>query len=1200
MKELDHLAVELSGRNLIEASAGTGKTYAIAALYLRLVIEKGLTPGQILVVTYTEAATEELRGRIRTRLREALEVFSGAVTDDPILRGLAANRNGAGPGPLPARDRLNLALTTFDLAAIHTIHGFCLRALQDHAFESGSLYDTELVTDQTPLLREIVDDFWRTTFFTGEGHLLRHVLADGMSPDSCGAFLKEMLAGPELRIMPAYDGVAVEAVEAACRSAYEAVAAAWPADRAAVTALLSDDRNMSQAAGWYPPADLAAHCRGMDAFLSGGDPWEPCPAFERFTTTGVVAGTKQKRGTPPVHPFFELCEDLAAGVRERLLLLKWELITFARQRLPARKREANVRFFDDLLADLAAALKRENGPSLAASLRETYRAALIDEFQDTDPVQYGIFRRIYGEADLPLFLIGDPKQAIYSFRGADIFAYLEAAGDVEAGRRFTLTENWRSSPRLLAALNRLFAGGGRPFVYDEIAYHPVRAGNEKSGTAFLLPDGGESPLQVWLVPPGGGDGGLKVGDANTLIPAAVAAEISRLLRAGRYGTALVDGRPLLPQDVAVIVRNQWQAGYVQEALRAAGIPSVMRCDRSIFATGEAREICTLLAALADPGDETRVRTALITDLLGRNGDEIAALMDDEPAWDVCLQAFRDYHRCWLERGFMAMTRTLLSGEGVRGRLLRRPDGERRLTNLLHCFEVIHRAGHEGGLGIEGQVAWFSERVGRGESAEEYQIRLETDEMAVRIVTVHLSKGLEYPVVFCPFLWGGLKGEKGVVSFHDGYTLVKDFGSPGYDRHRALAGREALAESLRLLYVSLTRAKFRCYLVGGKFHDRNRRNRPETSPLAYLFHTSEATRGAADVVTLQEEEVKTLSAVRMAEQYEALAGGGGEIAVLPMPDPGEIIPLPPAGEGPAGLRCRRFPGGIEQNWRVASFTSFARHGGGEQELPDRDLSPAAVEPPLSLTPAEPQGMTIFTFPRGAKAGIFLHEIFEQLDFSAGIDAAAVAEGLRRHSFSPEWLHPVCSMVRNVLAAPLGTSRDPFTLSDLRPGSWITELEFFFPLRFVSVETLGGPLRRWRGSSPAVDLEALCRALSFRPVRGMVRGFMDLVFEQGGRYYLLDWKSNHLGSRAEEYGPATLAAAMASNLYPLQYLLYTVALNRYLSLRVAGFDYASHFGGVRYLFLRGIDPQRGEEFGIFRDLPPAGLMRELTELLVDAGG
>jgi exodeoxyribonuclease V beta subunit len=290
----------------------------------------------------------------------------------------------------------------------------------------------------------------------------------------------------------------------------------------------------------------------------------------------------------------------------------------------------------------------------------------------------------------------------------------------------------------------------------------------------------------------------------------------------------------------------------------------MRSDRSIFSTDEAREVCILLGALADPGSEAKIRAALVTDILGRSGNDIAGLLEDEERWEKFLENFRDYHQLWQERGFMVMSQSLMAREEVRGRLLRRSDGERRLTNLLHCFEVIHQAAHERGLGIEGLITWFGERVSGGEEADEYQIRLETDEKMVKIVTVHVSKGLEYPVVFCPFMWGGIRGNDEVITFHDDFNMVKDFGSPAYELHRGLAQKESLAESLRLLYVALTRAKFRCYLLGGKVVGRKGINEPETSALAYLLHASDVVKGSDEVVGLLAKEVGALSAQQMEE------------------------------------------------------------------------------------------------------------------------------------------------------------------------------------------------------------------------------------------------------------------------------------------------------------------------------------------------
>ena len=1202
MNELDHLHIPLSGRHLIEASAGTGKTYAIACLYLRLLIERDLLPEQILVVTYTEAATKELRHRIRSRIREALEVMGGAASDDSFLNGLASATEREGNGRRQAMERLKRAMALFDTASIFTIHSFCMRALQDHAFESGSLYDTELIADQTDLLREIVDDFWRSRFFTEPAPLLGYALQSKLSPDTLLKFLKEMLASSRLEITPRFTPENITAIEAVCHDRFRKVQEEWARSRTEVEEILLNSKELGRAADTYRLSDVVpALLDGIGTLVAGTNPFGLFPAFEKCCLSTIISATK-KNNVPPAHPFFACCEELLQGVRERFLALRWELIEFASHRLPERKRRANVRFFDDLLADLSAALQGKRGMACAASLGEKYPAGLIDEFQDTDPLQYDIFRRIYAGEGKVLFLIGDPKQAIYSFRGADIFAYLKAAADVAEENKHTLTGNWRSTPQLLTALNKVFQRRSAPFVFEEIAYHPISSGKSGDRDDLLLEGGDDVPLQVWHLPLGDQGKPLNIGQATTRIPPAVAAEIVRLLQAGKEGRAQINGRPLAPGDMAVIVRTHREGACIQGALREVAVPSVMRSDQSIFATGEAGDVYALLSALADPGNEAKVRAALVTPLLGRSGDDIARFLDGEQAWEDILTAFRDYHHAWLERGFMVMFRWLLSRERIRGRLLRRPDGERRLTNVLHCLEVIHSAAHEKGLGIEGVLAWFSERINGGESAEEYQIRLETDEQAVKIVTIHVSKGLEYPVVFCPFLWGGVRQGDEIVSFHSGFTMGKDFGSPDYGRHQLQASREALAENLRLFYVALTRAKYRCYLIAGKVDGSRGASKPETSPLAYLLHSTGTPGAEADMVAELAAEVAGRASVAMVEELQNLAGmSQGTIAVQEMPAEAAERFQPDHLPGESFL-CRTFGATIGSDWRVASFTSFSRHETPASERPDRDEG--AIPRALSLPAASDElrsSRNIFTFPKGAQAGIFLHSLFEQLDFAAATAETVgnlVDKGLTRYGYEEGWRDVVAAMVHDVIATPLPGSDVPFTLAGLRPGSWIAELEFFFPLRFVTSDLLRDLLRRWCGAGDgSLQADHMWRTLQFQPVRGMVRGFMDMVFEHQGRYYLLDWKSNHLGYRVEDYAADALGGEMGRKLYTLQYLLYTVALTRYLTLRVPGFDYASQFGGCLYLFLRGMSPEQGSACGVFHDLPPVELINELTDLLVE---
>jgi exodeoxyribonuclease V beta subunit len=352
-----------------------------------------------------------------------------------------------------------------------------------------------------------------------------------------------------------------------------------------------------------------------------------------------------------------------------------------------------------------------------------------------------------------------------------------------------------------------------------------------------------------------------------------------------------------------------------------------------------------------------------------------------------------------------------------------------------------------------------------------------------------------------------------------------------------------------------------------------------------------------------DECAKLTTQQMTEQLQAFSSSAkGDISVVPLPSGNDAAALPlqiDAGKIPA---CREFTSRIDTSWRVASFTSFAAHGGATAELPDRDAiirHPENIDPSVDL----PQHPSIFTFQKGAQAGIFLHGIFEELDFAdCSHDEIRRVSGkcIESYGYDTMWLPAVCRMVDNVTRVPLKSSQGVFSLADIEAGKWLTEFEFFFPLKFVTTIQMKECLNKWSGASPGIDLAGMCRTLGFKPVQGVVRGFMDMVFEHDGRYYLVDWKSNHLGYRVEDYGQEMLKREMERNLYPLQYLLYTVALNRYLSLRVKDYQYARHFGGIIYLFIRGIDPEHGEKYGVFRDIPPEGLISELTDCLIETGG
>ncbi|MGD2124660.1 MAG: exodeoxyribonuclease V subunit beta [Desulfobacteraceae bacterium] len=1204
MKTFDLLHSPLEGTNLIEASAGTGKTYTITGLFLRLALEMNLSADEILVVTFTEAATEELRDRIRGKIREAVVAFSAGRCEDAFLNQLVQTYRD----PSEAVKFLREALIAFDEAAIFTIHGFCRRMLHENAFESGSLFDTELLTDEESLKREIIDDFWRKHFSSASPLFVNYAIHNKLSPESLLSLLSNRMAQPYLQIIPKVEMVDSSSDEKAFMACFREVRSAWPSVKKDIEKILTNDQGLNRSK--YGKAKIPEWIRSMNDFVaSGGNDPFLFRDFVKFTRQELEKAVK-KGHAPPMHPFFELCEKLGevqgkleSVFARRLLGLKVHLFQEVQDELTRKKRGKNIQTFDDLLLRLHQALAGKGGELLSKAIRRKYKAALIDEFQDTDPVQYAIFNHIFAREKSVLFFIGDPKQAIYGFRGADIFAYMEAARNVQT--RYTLGENWRSEPHLIEATNTLFGHAEHPFVYDEIRFQPSGPAEDKDPEILRIDDRTGTPLQVWFLDarkwsePGKP---ITKRFARDVIPKAVAAEISRLLSLSRKNRAFIGKRVLREGDIAVLVRRNAEAILVQKALSELRIPSVLYTTGNLFDSREAMETERVLAAIIEPNNEKLLKAALATDMLGVKGETLDALMEDEVEWEKRLIKFKCYHDLWHERNFVRMFRACLSQESVLTRLISLPEGERRNTNLLHLMEVLHQVSVQRNLNMTGLLKWLSEqRAPDTPRLEEHQLRLESDENAVKLVTIHKSKGLEYPVVFCPFAWDGskMRRSKEPFTFHedrDDTRLTLDLGSEAMDENRLSAEKEQLAENLRLLYVALTRAKCRAYLVWGRF------NEAETSAPAYLLYPPPS-EDRGDVVGATGEHFRALSDEAVLAGVKRISDkAGGSIMLHDMPtETGEAYSIP--SEEKVLLSYRKFSGRIDRQWKISSFSSLISDHLHGEDLADRDaISPGDDQEGDGLQGSEmeeaPSG--IFSFPKGTKAGTFLHDLFEHLDFTSkdsSLLKILVAGKLRQYGFEATWQDAVCDMVDRVLSVPLDGGREDFCLSGVPNAERLNEMEFYFPLKSVSSRRLRTIFEKYERSEPLSEIRERMERLEFAPVRGFMKGFMDMVFRFEGRFYLVDWKSNFLGNRVEDYDRHRMGAAMEDAFYILQYHIYTLALHQYLKLKLPGYHYEEHFGGVYYIFLRGVDPNRGSEFGIYRDRPPVDLIDELNANLIE---
>ena len=1213
-RALDPLTIPLRGSRLIEASAGTGKTWTIAALYVRLVLGHGgaeagfgrpLHPSQILVMTFTIAATRELSDRIRRRLVEAAAAFRAIdprAIDDPFLARLA---DACPPGA--ARDdaawRLATAAEAMDEAAVVTIDAWVQRMLREHAFDSGSTFDERLDPDPDAMLDEAARDYWRRQVYPLRGAALDDATALWATPARLATNVRALI--PRLDDRDS-DGIDVDDVddadpaiahrrsspptlaqvrEASLARRRAALAAwkdgwferltamrAWLADRAVTRKgeFFTGKLKAKVADGWF--ATLIAWSRDPDGIafgVSGAALHRLSPAGLRecaidAATLELPAGFEAfARLVPPT------ALD-AAPVAMRL-----HAAHAVKARVRVLKRRAGIFGFQDQIERLDRALAGPAGERLRQRIVEQFPAAMIDEFQDTSPLQYRVFDRLYRTADddpaTALFLIGDPKQSIYGFRGADIHSYLRAR-TATAGRHDRLTINHRSTAPLVEAVNRLFgvAEGhdGGAFRFDVDA-----AGGEPGPVPFVPVDAVDAMRKrsESFVTSAGDVAALTIVHADEPMtrPAVLrrfgeicAERVAVLLddpgcgmrRAGRAAGDAPFTR-LRPADVAILVRDRLEAATVRRALRRRRIASVFLSDQdSVFASDEAADLLHWLRAVADPLDARRARVAYATGLIGLPVDALAALVDDERRLEARLEQLKALHRDWREQGVLSMLRQTLHRLDLPARWLAN-DGERRLTNVLHLAELLQAASTT----VEGEhalIRWMGERVASGtRRGDEEIVRLESDANLVQVVTIHKAKGLEYPVVVIPFA-SGLREFR----IKEGFVWVPDvdgarrlvFDPDATDRGRAEL--DARQEDLRLFYVALTRARHAVWLGVAPTQVRNRVVFHE-SALGYLLTGGRAIDASAVAAALH-ARFGDLPSVRL----ESIDG-----------DP-SLTQVSRADARPALRETKPYAAVFERDWSVGSFSALVR----DLRRTPRSLSsvsPAVAEElltgPADDEPAAPGGLAQrlrharHRFPRGALAGNFLHDQLEWLGQEAfAITRSATRDQLlarcrrsgwgHRADDAVEWLTEVVTTV----LPPLGVALDGLTHG-------ASEMEFWLPSEHLEADAIDRLCRHHLlGGRPRPALPA-------QRVNGMLMGFIDLVFEVDGRYWVLDYKSNALGDTDDDYTPDALAGAMAEHRYDVQGTLYLLALHRLLRRRLGdGYDPARQLGGALYLFMRGV--------------------------------
>jgi exodeoxyribonuclease V beta subunit len=1110
-----------TGMTLLQASAGTGKTFTIAALTTRYVAEGILPIDRLLVITFTRMATGELRERVRERLVRAFDGLvdilegAGGHEDDELVQLLASGPTGE---VRARRDRLGKAIADFDAATIETTHGFCLQVLYGLGTAGDIDREVTLVEDVRDLMEEVVDDLYLRKF-AGRPNPLHFTRADAME------IADFVLHHPDAELVP--------------------------------------------------PAT----------------PQQDTPSIRRRFADAV------------------------------------------RQEMDDRKRLLKILTYDDVLARLQKTLvDPDRGPVACARLRERYDVVLVDEFQDTDRVQWDIMHRAFGSGGSTLVLIGDPKQAIYAFRGADVYTYLDAHRVVPS--EWTLDVNWRSDQGLLEAYDALFADA--QLGYAEITYRRIRAAEANHGSRLVgAPEPAPLRFRILhaddrLVPLTPQQRKPKKPETRSLIARDLAADVAGLLSARpemierRNDGSEVERVVLHPGHIAVLVRLNSQAVTVQEALRAAEIPAVIGAAGSVFATPSAQDWLRLLEALERPTSRDRASLAALTSFVGWTAEEVATGSEGE--WEDLHWALHRWAALLRDQGVASLFETVSSARGVPGRVLGWPSGERFMTDLRHIAQLLHEAGVSEGLGPTAMATWLGRRIHDAErdgDNEERTRRLESDVDAVQVITIHRSKGLEFPIVYCPYAWDGYTKKPEVPVFHDPANANRrtiDVGHAGnaFARHQKFEKEEARGEDLRLLYVALTRARHQAVLWWAGTQE------SEHSPLSRLLFD----RDAAGLVP-------PYGTVHTDAEVEGAAGAlGARVSVERVGPPRPAKWEPDVTDVPA-LEAAPFDRSFDTDWGRASYSSITRDlheqpaigsepepalqlKADEEEVPSSRPAGSGSAEPSPPDPAYDGPLWLAPMPGGALVGTVVHSVFERTGFDAPDLVAEVRAALDREvAWRNVDLGDVDDVVSGLCAAlesPLGPVADGIRLRDIARRDRVDELGFEIPL-------VGGddPAARLRVAAMADLLEvhlpagdpvaAYASHLRDPSLEGALRGYLtgslDLVFRlPGDRFVLADYKTNRLGSTDEtltawHYRPEALQAEMLAAHYPLQALLYSVALHRYLRWRLRDYEPARHLAGVLYLFVRGmsaVEPTAvdGQPCGVWSWRPPAPLVESLSDL------
>lgn len=1116
------ITAPLDGSNLVEASAGTGKTYSIALLVLRLLMEKKLQVKEILMVTFTNAAVAELEQRIRLFIRNAYKFSIGEEIDDSTITSLV-NDSIKTKGKPEIQRILKEAVLFLDETNVLTIHGFCQQTLTEFAFETDQMFGIELLQDTSGILEEKVNQFWRQHITTIPVELLFLLLEEKLSRKSITEIVKGHLSGK--KYFDYKDGEDYSIGEEDHLDSIKKINEINKKVKELRDDLLKYIVENKEAL--RVECDKNAYTKKNILHLID----TPDEFLKSIIAKKDLANVKKVFGEIVVK--FNECDKVGKEISNLIQNIITKLNCVAiRSIMPAIENimKANSQLsFDDLISNLYKAIVLKDNPKLVESLRKKYKAVFIDEFQDTDRMQYDIFKKAFGN-DTILFYIGDPKQSIYAFRKADIFTYFNAYDDVQ--RRYEMNENYRSSEKLIAAMNEFFIPVENfdtfNFTGEEKEIKYIQVDSPQKNTKGILKKENKEVVPV----------SISEHAKNDFILEAIPALVRDLLENNYIISKDGKDKKVTPSDIGILVTKNKQGKEIKHALSKFGIPAVIISDDKLFESGEAKYVLYLLEAMAEP-IQKNINKALLSPFTGYEVKEILEI-DNEKS----IRLFNDYKARWEKEGVYPALMDFINDFKVKNVLLENnvENGQRAITNLYQLTELLHKTQTGKKFSLLELINWFSRGIqGMKTEGDEYIQRMESDEESVKITTIHKSKGLEYKIVLAPFLDLKInRTNKSFIQFRDPETreYVTIEKNKITDEQLKLADKQEEQEYRRLLYVAITRAVYKCFIFKSTYY--------KTSTLTTF--TNELINGIPDLI-----EIKDILEIPGKYQY--------------LKEKRSII----------NTEERIVKFNLQQkNWKRLSYTFLS----AKNEYSPKDRTVSSVE--------KYDQFMFHELKAGAKTGLMLHDIFERIHFNDTSKWQSVLQEIsKRYSTKQkeEWFSMLEEMLNQVLNKSILIDNVNFKLSEVGFDKRIHEFEFDFPVPVFDPQLL----------NELSDQNMQVNVNHTDELEGIMNGKIDLFFECKEKYFVLDWKSNFLGASLDAYSSVKLNRAMSENNYHLQYLIYTLALKKYLESRLPGFNYEKDFGGVIYVFLRGV--RKDSDTGIFICKPSLEKIEKLEEMLCE---